>query len=282
MRARRNQPARDPADARCRLCGSGGDLSFEHVPPRTAGNADTAWLYGLESFLAREQPTGRPAGRALIQQRGSGVYSLCRACNALAGARYVPEYLEWVRLGRHVLSRLKPSLSEIDAGSDSHHVRVHLDQARVGRFLKQVVTLLLALSPGNFAAKNPELCSYARDPVAVGLPGDYQLYLALYAGPIARYNGGAGRLYEDGHGGWASDYVLELAYPPFSYILSLEEDRPAVETACITNFAELGPDQRADVDLLLLVGFGHTPFPLDFRTHAMLARDRAEHEAGAA
>lgn len=112
------------------------------------------------------------------------------------------------------------------------------------------------------------------------LLGTLAVLVALYAGPIARYNDGAGRLYEDGHGGWASDYVLELAYPPFSYILGLEEDRPAVQMACITNFAELGPDQRADVELLLLVGFGHTQFPLDFRTHAMLARDWSSVEIG--
>jgi len=35
----------------------------------------------------------------------------------------------------------------------------------------------------------------------------------------------------------------------------------------------------ADIELDMLVGFGHTPLPVDYRTKAMIERDRRANEA---
>ena len=51
-----------------------------------------------------------------------------------------------------------------------------------------------------------------------------------------------------------------------------------IETVDITGFVDVGYDQRADIDLDLLVGFGHTPYPADYRTKAMVERDAARPE----
>jgi len=116
MRIERNVELDDPDDARCRVCGRDESLSFEHVPPRAAGNEDRAWMYGMDNWLGRDMESGKPAGRARIQQRGSGAYSLCRSCNEGAGAEYVPEFLGWIDLGNRVLAGLVPPAAQLDRG----------------------------------------------------------------------------------------------------------------------------------------------------------------------
>jgi hypothetical protein len=276
MRIQRTAQSQDPDDARCRVCGRNESLSFEHVPPQAAGNAGRAWMYGTHNWLGRDQESGTPTGRARIQQRGSGAYSLCRSCNERAGSQYVPDFLEWIDQGNRVLAGLVPPVVQLDQELEQAHVTVKFERVRPARFLKQVVTMLLAISPGGFSAQHLALVEYAQDPEWTGLPSEYQFYLSLYPGPIARFVGGAARLYEHPAAGWARDYVVELAYPPFAYVLSHNETIPAVETGCISNLADLTIRQRADYELPLLVGFGHTAFPLDYRTKAKLDADRAE------
>ena len=139
--------------------------------------------------------------------------------------------------------------------------------------------MLLATGQGSFPPHHPDLCAFARDPVSGGLPDRYQLYLALSFGPIARFTGVAGRLSEQ-NGRWAPrDDLLEVARPPFSCVLSIDEERPALEAGNITAFTDLGIDQRADVEIQMICGFGHTIFPLDYRSKAALLADRAENQA---
>lgn len=235
-------------------------------------------MYGLESWLDRDIATGKPAGRATIQQRGSGVFTLCKACNERAGALYVPEYLAWVERASAGLRNIKPPLRELDQKYDNEYVTTTLERVRPARFVKQAVTMLLAIAPAEFAQRNPDLVAFAADEQRVGLPDRYQLYLALYAGPITRFIGGAGRIVTDGAGGFTHDLVLELAHPPFSIGLSVDEPLPAAKTACISNAADLTIGQQAEYTLTLIVGFGHTAYPLDFRTKAMLDADVARQE----
>ena len=103
-----------------------------------------------------------------------------------------------------------------------------------------------------------------------GLPERYQLYLSLYRGPYARFVGYSAQL--DAHSGSPVE-LLELAYPPYSCVLSLNGE-VRIETTNISEFAQLAIDESCIVDLDLLNGFGHTPFPADFRTLAAVERDR--------
>jgi hypothetical protein len=274
--------ARKPTDSgeACRVCGSTDPLSFEHLPPRAANNSTRAWMYGMDDWLARDELSGRPAGRAVIQQRGSGVYSLCKRCNERAGSTYVPDYLDWVRHGEGGLVHVDPPLDEADQLLEPLHVTTTFKDVRPARFLKQVVTMLLAICPAEFGRQHLDLMSYAQDPGWVGMPERYQFYVALFAGPQARYIGGAARLKERA-GRWDHDFVVELAYPPFALSLTVDEPEPAIQTACISNFADVDIDARGDATLTMLFGFGHVPFPLDYRTLAMLERDRRESQQAA-
>jgi hypothetical protein len=187
----------------------------------------------------------------------------------------VPELQKWVRIGHVALADL--DAARLDSEIDPTYAHLTIEDVRPARFMKQMATMLLALAPGGVARNNSELRKYAEDPEAVGLPSSYQFYLALNAGPNARYNGGSVAMMSTG-----LVFALELSFPPFTYILSIDEQVPPIETGNITSFTEVGIDQEAKVEMQLRVGFSHTALPLDLRSRAALDRDIAANEADAA
>jgi hypothetical protein len=234
-------------------------------------------MLGIEDWL-RADNTGE-AERGLILQRGAGAYTLCAHCNNQAGRLYVPELTSWTEMANFGLANCSPSIEEFDESLKPGYGMAHFRQVRPARFLKQITTMLLALADPEFPPLHLDLQAFAQDPGWVGLPPRYQFYLAHYCGPMARFNGGAAVLRQGEDGSWGTTFALELAHPPFAYVLSVDEDSPAIETGNITSFADLGIDQTADVKIQMRFGFGHVPFPLDYRTKAMVDRDRAKNEA---
>lgn len=257
----------------CHVCGAETKMSFEHLPPAAAGNKGAAEMLGIEAWLGRTEDAIEERGQ--IVQRGSGAYSLCADCNSRAGSLYVPELLEWTTRAWATVSRQQ--MEEADRALEPRYLPATFRRVRPARFVKQMVTMLLAVAGPELPPLHPELQEYARDPKAVGLPAKYQLYLVLFGGPIARFNGGtaAARLEGDG---FKSTFSLELAHPPYAYVMTIDEGFPAVEAGNITGCVDLGVDQTADLEVDLRAGFGHTAFPLDFRSKAMLDRDRRKNE----
>ena len=138
--------------------------------------------------------------------------------------------------------------------------------------------MLLATSPYDFSMKNPELGDFVLDRDRSGLDPRYQMYLTLFAGPNARSTGVASRIdFETGR----TDIMVEVAFPPFAYVMTIDSEPEAIPTANITPFVDVGYNQMADVDLGMLIGFGHTPLPADYRTNAMIERDRERNIAEA-
>jgi hypothetical protein len=262
------------ADAACRVCGEVKDLTFEHFPPRSAGNRQKVEMLDITAWLRREDDGSMERGRIL--QKGSGAYSLCGDCNNRSGRLYVPELARWTRIGNAALRELEPG--RLDGQVDPAYAVLEVKDVYPGRFMKQMATMLLALSPGPVALKQVELREYARDPQAVGLSSRYQFYLALNAGPNARYNGGSVTMTL----GAGMVFALELSFPPFTYIISINEGTPAIETGNITSFVDVSIDQTANVEMQLRVGFSHTALPLDLRSKAALDKDIAANEAAAA
>lgn len=252
-------PARNSEDrdaSRCRLCGKDAGL-IEVTIPSGAGS-DPARAVGLSAWLGR----GRGDAR--------GALTLCPVCNEIAEDWYVPELGTWLRAGANAIETGKP---DAKLARDPHPswTSTELRGVKPARLLKQALTMLLAIAPPGFAlGEHADLAAYAQAPGRRGLPARYQVYLTLYRGPFARFVGYSAQL--DARSGRPIE-LLELAYPPFSFVLSLNGEA-AIETTNISEFAELGIDDTCIVDLDLLNGFGHTPFPADFRTLAAVERDR--------
>jgi hypothetical protein len=265
----------------CRICRSAeAKLSYEHVPPRAAFNEDPTTVYGLADWLAREEDGTMSGGR--IEQRGVGARTLCERCNNNTGSWYGNELALAARAGARILLEEVP-LTEFDALTESRYGRVTIKQTDKHphplRLIKQIITMLLATSPPTLSLSHPDLGDFVLDRERRGLPDRYHFYLSLFAGPMARSTGVAERLDVERR---RHDTLVEVAFPPFAYVMTIDSEPEAIESCDITEFVTVGYDQRANLELDLLIGFGHTPYPADYRTKAMVERDRELNKTAAA
>ena len=221
----------------CRVCGAKARLAF-----------------GVDDWLGAGATATAP--------------SLCEGCFETADHWYAPEFERWC----HAANRI------IDLGPGNPDAIPHptwssgeFFNVRPARFLKHVTTMLLAIAPPGFAIdEHRDLAAYAAGPKRRGLPARYQFYLTLFRGPNTRTVGYSAQLNPATR---RTEELIELACPPFSCVLSLSGEA-AIETTNISDFAELGMDETCIVDLDLLEGFAHTPYPADFRSSAALAQER--------
>jgi hypothetical protein len=244
----------EPLATHCRVCGIDAGLGFGEGRPTAAFKGNPAKLFGFDAWLLR----GADA---------PGPYTLCDDCSDAAAAWYLPEFRRWARMAEEAIAT-GPDPHALDADPRPSWATVELRDVRPARFLKQVVTMLLAITPPGFLHRGHiDLGEYARDPGRVGLPPRYQLYLSLFHGPYARFVGYSAEL--DQETGRTRE-LIELAYPPFSCVLSLTGDAD-IETTNVTGFTELRANDVCIVDLDLLNGFGHTPYPADLRSAAAVS-----------
>lgn len=258
----------------CHVCLRERPLSFEHVPPGAAFNVDRVKIGGVKHWLERNNDGIRL--RHVIQQGGFGFSRLCEECNNRTGSWYAAELTGWVHAAVAAIHGL-PSVAEMDAQLEDHSVMFRIEGVRPLAMVKQIITMMLVVNDVEFAVRHPDLRAFVLDRDRTGLQ-DAQVYVALYLGPIVRFIGISGRAnLETGDA-----FVLsEVAYPPFSYIASFDEPPPLLKAGNITGFAEIPYTPRATAELELIVGFGHTPLPADFRTAAQVERDREQNAAGA-
>jgi len=259
----------------CHVCLRKGPLSFEHVPPSAASNADKVEIGGLKHWLERNDDGIRL--RHVIQQGGFGFSRLCEACNNRTGSWYAAELTGWVHAAVAAIHAL-PSVSRMDAQLEDHSVMFRIEGVRPLAMLKQIVAMVLVVNDVEFAVRHPDLRAFVLDRDRTGLQ-DIQVYLALYLGPTVRFIGVSARANLE----TSESFILsEIAYPPFSYIASFDEPPPLLKAGNnITGFAEIPYSTRATAETELIVGFRHTPLPADFRTAAQVERDREQNAADA-
>jgi hypothetical protein len=257
----------------CHLCLHRRPLTFEHVPPRAAFNDRRVQLGGLDHWLTRNAEG--PRLRRTIQQGGSGFRRLCAECNNRTGSWYASELTGWVHGAVAAISQL-PSIADMDAEPEPHGAELEIRGVRPLAFIKQIATMVLVVNGVEFAERHPELRRFVLERDRVGVPDGIQLYLTLFLGPSSRQSGVQARA------SLATDDVhlmSEIAHPPFAYVASFDEPSPLLEVGNITGFGDVSYATRATATIDLIVGFGHTIYPVDFRTAAQLERDRADNAA---
>ena len=259
----------------CAICGKGTKLTFEHVPPKAAGNEEEVTVYGIEEWLARDLESGQMPG-GYVQPQGIGTISICKACNEYSGKWYVPEFAKFVRTGVNIFRQLTPGrIEEADTSLEWKVVDFEIQGMRALPVVKQIVASLLALNAPEFGQKNPDLVSFVLDHKSRGLPAKYRLYLCLFAGPIARFAGLAVELNVITQ---KAVYMTDLAHPPFAYLLTIDSE-PSQPTGEITVWTTRDFDEAGDERMVLTLGFGHTALPGDYRSKANVNAEAAANDA---
>ncbi len=255
----------------CAICGKGGKLTFEHVPPKAAGNEPDVTIYGIEEWLARDVASGELPG-GYVEPRGTGAISICKSCNQYSGTWYVPEFARFVHTGVLVLRQLShAAVEEADRSLEPQALEFEIKGMRALPVAKQIVGSLLAINAPEFGQANPDLVTFVLDRHVRGLPEGYRLYLSLFAGPIARF---AGRAVELNVITGNPVFLTELAYPPFAYQLTIDSE-PSHPIGEITEWTSRSFDEPRDERLLFTLAFGHTAFPGDYRSKAKIDAEAA-------
>lgn len=240
----------------CRLCKKTKELSFEHVPPKVAFNKNTKYysIPHIDVLTAPNPLEFKPKG--MIQQGGMGYYSLCRECNSFLGRHYVRDFAKWATIGMDINSKYNFSFAEIV-----------MENVNPLFILKQIISMFICMNEAWFTEEYHELLDFVKDPESRDLPERYKVYTYMNdQGQIRTW-------------GWVQTNVYgalgEFAFPPFGYVLTLNEGYSAPNLTNITPFKNF--ENRRD--LTVLVGLRKCPtylaIPLDYRTKAEIEAARA-------
>lgn len=230
----------------CRICKRRTDLSFEHIPPKSAFNKYTKFrsIPFLEYVKNSHKEDYKP--KAKLQQGGIGQYCLCRVCNSFLGINYVPEYFKMAQVGSSIfMTRTfdKAIFTTIDISPL--------------RFLKQIVAMFICINNSEFTDNKPELLKFIKDTKEKKLPDMFRVFMYLNnVGQIRSLT----KMYTNKHG-----YINELTFPPFGFVLSMDSifSYPLTE---ITHFKNFDKNYRDEVGFELLNLPTYSPYPGDYRT----------------
>jgi hypothetical protein len=240
----------------CRICGVSGPLTFEHVPPKAAGNEPYGIGLDVQRYL-EDGPDAHPSEmRRQKLPRGSGGYYLCGQCNSVTGARYVPSYVTWVEQGE----RHRAALGD----RNSIALPFHIFPARV---FKQILSIFAATCGDGLFAAHPVLRKLVLDYHAQGMPDGLRVFCYIVH-PDSLYSRQSGIVGMMDLGG-RSHTLAEFAFRPFGYLLTLG-GTPPPDTGLfdITFFAQAATNEYRDLHLPLPIRPVESYLPADFRSKA--------------
>jgi hypothetical protein len=243
-------PKRKMKSGICRVCGLNKELSYEHIPPRSAFNKNTKF-YSVPFAELKDVKNPldfKPKGK--IFQGGIGVYSLCRECNSFLGRNYVKAYERWAFLGSEILSEITQEFYLCTL--------MNIEPLKI---LKQIISMSLSLNDDWYLEEYPELSQFVKDTASKNLPARYQVFVYLNNEGHYRYSK---------HSFIHTSYVIinatEITFPPFGYLLTVDGDDSMEGFTNITDFKNFPMDKAVDVNILLFRKPTISIFPLDYRT----------------
>lgn len=260
---------RVPREGKCRICGEWAQLTREHIPPRSTQPIDRARAPTFEDWFRHDELDLPDAGPVI--QGGVSGFILCERCNNWTGTNYGLEYQIWARGAAAVLTSLGVSLEELDSRDKYTFVNLRLVDVYPGRFVRQVLAMMLSVSGScDLSERHSTIRNLVLGGPPESLPEQLRLFMTLYAGPAVRFAGGPfGQAIYDGVTGiWTR--CIEVAFPPFAFQLILDGDAERASGVEMSELSACDADRTQTCQIEgLLVGFGHTPYPLDYRPMGM-------------
>jgi hypothetical protein len=252
----------------CRICRSIEPLTFEHIPPRCAGNDKRARAIPMWDVVTAGDPLAFPTAGWVPSQRGVGGYVLCEGCNRTVGRKYVPEY-------RDFASELLQGL--VDHATSAGHLPGTLDLALGGWALGDIaraglVTQLDVAIHDRLLSLYPGLTDTVMVP-GTPLPKGLRLGLTVVLGTRARLSAPICSATDE-----RAVVFSEAALEPFAWTLSFLEGRlrPLDRTADVSHWLSHGHQQRSVGESLAVpVGGVAAPTPGDYRPKPLIEADLA-------
>lgn len=245
----------------CHICGELKELTFEHVPPRSAFNNSRV----LYSFYKPGQDLPPPLAerRGSVQQKGLGAYTLCRKCNNDTGAWYGSHFAEYCKAGMEVLETRPPETATYIEN------RIELSPLAV---LKQIASMFLSINPVEVRSSNLSLVDFVREKENRMLDSRYRFFTYLNRTGIHRISPITGVVSFDRRTMQfqAPRVLSEFSFPPYGYIMTFDSSSPQRDLLEITHFKDFSYEETATMALTYPVYETNSVYPLDYRSNEEL------------
>lgn len=246
---------------KCKLCGKEANLTFEHVPPRTAFNSFSVKKYAFDESI---QPLTGVDGRmpwdfdglnGTIHQRGSGDYFLCSQCNNNTGTWYISEYVKFSKIIHNMIVNKKTQPGKI--------YKFEVLSIYPLRLFKAIMTMFCDINYNCFGDEQLRKYLLEKESTEVNLD-KYKVYLTLVTPQMRRIQG------VSAIGSFQKDPALltEVASYPLGCMLCI--DKPDWFTppgVLINDFANCSYNDECNIEF---VGIPYleinSQFPGDYRS----------------
>lgn len=225
----------------CHLCGKYTELTFEHVPPKSANNKDRAKLItGREIFNVKKLRTGKSL-RYINQQQGAGNYTLCNECNNNTGDWYAKEYIKFANEIGYILT------NEIDL-ENAKGIGLDSNKLYFQRIIKQILCMFLSTIQPEYAMEFEDIREYVLNKYSNKFNSNkYRISMYLLKNYEISHSGILGLLLKD-NGKVTIRKVAVMNLYPIGFILEIDPPKKNIEdTTDITTFTTLKYDDLQNV-----------------------------------
>lgn len=250
----------------CRVCGQYGPLTFEHIPPRAAGNATRRRFVDTLRWAEQEDLAPFPRTGWKPLQRGHGAYLLCSSCNRRPSHKgYVRAYTRAAAAAMRRLAERTEEKNDFFAPVD-----VELHEVDVGGVVRQVMAMMLCLS-GSAALgdAHPSLRELVLDGAPCSLPAGFRLEWGLTFGGRCRATLPVATISDTGH----VSAEIGLSFAPFVWVLRYRAGTPCDPLADVSSWTTLRAGDVTSLEARTTVVPTVSPFPSDHRTTEELQPD---------
>lgn len=211
----------------CRLCKKQTDLTFEHIPPRSAFNKTTTYqLVDYTELLGSSATDKKIKGQKF--QGGIGEYSLCLTCNNFLGNNYVNTYKIVAEASKEILEKYDNVAFSFKIPKLSPH-----------KLIKQVISMFISMNTSSFTDSHPDLLRFVLNTKEKYLPEKYKVYMYLNDTGINRH---IPIMYNSKYG-----FLSEITFSPLGFVLSFDELNPLLILYDITSFKNSNPEYEGEV-----------------------------------
>jgi hypothetical protein len=259
---------------KCHLCGTVGVLSFEHSPPRAAGNKSLIVKMDAVSVLTSESNFINivQSPRGVNFQSGAGGYTLCASCNSDAGRWYVKQYADFAKQALSVFSATngKPLIENEGV--------VLIGRIALLNVLKQIVLMFLNANPPEFGEKHQDLTRFVKDNTLQKLPLRYRIGLAIRNETLPRFSRSAPMTIKFDRENQREWYFSEVVFPPFVQVLAIDSPLPDGRLRKINWFRHHEFGVEVPINLLLHPLTVVSPIPGDYGEISEVISNWADNE----
>lgn len=243
----------------CRACSKKTELTFEHIPPKSAFNNNRFYyttnvhpLFEKKDAKTFEELTSFDKSKAKKNQGGIGVYSLCGMCNNFFGTWYVRAYKDWINQSFTFFNK------ENEVDRDNFNVKI-----QPLNVFKQILSMFFSINK-TLAKQFPELKLFLLKKENNVLPDGIRLFIYYNFEGVVRYEPDCfvGNFSQNNE----IIHASEITFPPIGYVLVLNGQNVDNRLTEITYFAKFELNEIVSIPQKLNFLPTHLKVILDYRT----------------